>query len=355
MSRANAIIAGMPDSSLPVEWHGRQVVVVLPEHVDLANAGLLRDQLLALINRGAAVVILDMTSTTSCDHAGMDTIARGYQRAAINGTPLRLAVAAPVIRRMLSIEGLDRLVSIFPTVAATLAAGPPPGNEPAADASRSGDGRTDWLAPQPALGGMTPALLWQVIDALGDGLALTRDDGEIVLVNRRCALMFGYQKDELVGRRVEALVPADLRAIHESERAHYVRQPIARPMGARARLVGVRKDGATIPVEISLSPVRTTTGHLILAVIRDGTERRSRGDLADLARAAVAEQTLRSRELLDEVVHNLFEVGVSLQAAATLPEDVARARITEALARLDDTIHEIRSYEFDELGDDPVT
>jgi anti-anti-sigma factor len=353
--RADAIIAGMPDSSLPVEWHGRQAVVLLPEHVDLANAGPLRDQLLALINRGTAVVILDMTATTSCDHAGIAAIARAYQRAAINGTPLRLAVAAPVIRRMLSIEGLDRLVSIFPTVAATLAAGPPPEDEPATDASRPGDGRAVGLTPQPAPGGMTPALLWQVVDALGDALVLTRDDGEIVLVNRRCADMFGYQKDELVGRRVEALVPAELRAVHERDRAQYVRRPTARPMAARARLVGVRKDGATVPVEISLSPVPTATGHLILAVIRDSTERRSRGDLADLARAAAGEQTRRSRELLDAVVHSLFEVGVSLQAATALPEDVARARITEALARLDDTIQEIRSYEFDEHGDDWAT
>lgn len=345
----------MPDSSLPVEWHGQQVVVVLPEQVDLANAGLLRDQLLALINRGAAVVILDMTSTISCDHAGMDAIARAYQRAAISGTTLRLAVAAPVIRRVLSIEGLDRLVSIFPTVAATLAAGATPEDEAAAHGSRPSDGRPDGLAPQPALGGMTPALLWQVIDALGDGLVLTRQDGEIVLVNLRCAEMFGYQKDELVGKRVEALVPADLRAVHERERADYVRRPTARPMAARARLVGVRKDGATVPVEISLSPVPTTTGDLVLAVIRDSTPRLRRSDLVDLAKAAAAEQTRRSRELLDAVVHGLIEVGVSLQAAAALPEDVARDRITEALARLDDTIQQVRSYEFYELGDDSVT
>jgi anti-anti-sigma factor len=347
----------MPDSSLPVEWHGRQAVVALPEHMDLGNAGQLRDRLLALINRGAAVVILDMTSTTSCDHAGMDAIARAYQRAAINGTPLRLAVAAPMIRRTLSIEGLDRLVSIFPTVSATLAAGPQPDDEPAAGAGRAGDGRArpDALTLQPGLGRMTTALLWQVIDALGDGLALTRDDGEIVLVNRRCAEMFGYQKDGLVGKRVEALVPADLRAVHERQRAEYVRQPTARPMAARARLVGLRQDGATIPVEISLSPVPTAAGHFVLAVIRESTPRRHRSDLADLARAATAEQTHRSRELLDSVVHGLFEVGVSLQDAAALPEDAARDRITEALARLDETIHEIRSYEFDELGDNSAT
>jgi anti-anti-sigma factor len=343
----------MSDSSLPVEWHDRQAVVVLPEHVDLGNAGALRDQLLALINRGAAVVILDMTSTISCDHAGVDAIARAYQRAAISGASLRLAVAAPVVRRMLSIEGLDRLVSIFPTVAATLAAGPAPEDESAPTASPPGE-RAAGLTAEPALDGLTSALLWRTIDALGDGLALTRADGEIVLVNRRCADMFGYQKDELVGRHVEALVPADLRAVHERERAQYTRRPTARPMGERARLVGVRKDGATIPVEISLSPVPTTTGQLILAVIRESTRRRG-GDLADLARAAAAGQTRRSRELLDAVVRNLFEVGVSLQAAAVLPEQMARERITEALARLDDTIHEIRSYEFDELGDDSVT
>jgi two-component system, NarL family, sensor histidine kinase DevS len=167
--------------------------------------------------------------------------------------------------------------------------------------------------------------------------------------------MFGYQKDELVGKRVEALVPADLRAVHERERAQYLRRPTARPMGERARLVGVRKDGATVPVEVSLSPVPTTTGHFVLAVIRDSTSRQRRGDLADLARAAATEETRRSRELLDAVVHSLFEVGVSLQAAAALPEEVARDRITEALAHLDHTIHQIRSYEFDELGDDPLT
>jgi len=345
----------MPDSSLPVEWHGPQAVVVLPEHVDLGNVGPLRDQLLALINRGAAAVVLDMTGTVSCDHAGLDAIARGYQRAVISCVPLRLAVAASVVRRMLGIEGLDRLVSIFPTVAAALAAGPPPDEASAAVASGSADGRATGLAAGPERGGLTPAVLWQVIDALGDGLALTRDDGEIVLVNRRCAEMFGYQKDELVGQLVETLVPKDLRAVHERDRARYARVPAARPMGERARLVGLRKDGATIPVEISLSPVPTATGHLILAVIRDSTQPRRRRDLADLARAATAEQTRRSRELLDAVVRSLFQVGVSLQAAEELSGAEARDRIAEALLRLDDTIHEIRSYEFGALGDRRVT
>jgi two-component system, LuxR family, sensor kinase FixL len=179
---------------------------------------------------------------------------------------------------------------------------------------------------------------------------LSGEDGKIVLVNRRCAEMFGYRREDLVGRPVESLVPLELRTAHRGYRAGYTRDPEPRPMAERARLVGLRSDGATVPVEISLSPVPTATGHFVLAVIRDATQARRREDLADLARAAVAEQTQRDRELLDRVAHNLFHVGVSLQAAVDLPSEVARERIAEALDRLDDTIHEIRDSAFTARG-----
>jgi anti-anti-sigma factor len=334
---------------------GRRATVAFPEHVDVSNVGQLRDRLLSVINRGATVLIADMTETVSCDHAAVDAVARAYQRAAVSGTQLRLVITTPVVRRVLSIEGLDRLVSIYPSLEAATAAAMPANSivAPSAATPRANSRPPRGLVGAPGLGGITPAVLWQLIDALGDGLALTGDDGKIVLVNRRCAEMFGYQRGELTGRAVDMLVPSDVRAAHKGYRTGYEQAPGARPMGERARLAGLRKDGATFPVEISLSPVPTATENFVLAVIRDATEARRRDDLADLARRAAADQSRLTMDLLDRVVHRLLKVGLSLQSAPALPGDVARARLAEALDELDDAIHEIRDYAFTSDGPGP--
>jgi anti-anti-sigma factor len=335
----------MRDDPFPVEWTGRLAVVAFPVHVDVSNAGQLRDRLLAVINRGAAVLVADMTGTASCDHSAVAALARACQRAAISGTQVRLVVTAPVVWRVLSIEGLDRLVSIYPTLEAATAAGPGRGSEThaAEPVAAQPDGRPAVTAAGTA-GAITPAVLWQLFDALGDGLLLTNHDGTIALVNRRCAEMFGYQRKELIGRPVDSLVPADLRAAHHGYRVGYQYAPRARPMAERARLVALRKDGATLPIEISLSPVPTASENFVLAVIRDAAEPRRRTDLADLARDAVADQG--GKDLLDRVVNRLFQVGLSLQAASGLPGDVARRRLADALDQLDDVIQEIRDYAF---------
>jgi PAS domain S-box-containing protein len=190
-------------------------------------------------------------------------------------------------------------------------------------------------------------MLSRLVDGLADGVALVGDDGALALVNRRTEEMFGYERGELTGQLVESLIPAELRAAHAAHRAGYARAPRTRAMGEGMRLVGLRKDGTTFPVQVSLSPVPTATGHLTLAVIRDATGARQGGDLMDIARAAVAaEQAQRSQEVLDKVVDSLFEVGLSLQAAIDLPGEVARRHIAQALQQLDDAIREIRDHAF---------
>ena len=78
-----------------MRWTGKQAVVAFPDHVDVSNAGPIREQLLGLVNRGASPLIADMTRTVSCDHAGADALLRVYQRSSMNGTRLRAVVTAP--------------------------------------------------------------------------------------------------------------------------------------------------------------------------------------------------------------------------------------------------------------------
>jgi anti-anti-sigma factor len=297
----------------------------------------LRDRLLAVINRGAAVLIADMTGTASCDHAGADAIARACQRAGISGTQVRLVATALGVRRVLSIEGLDRMVPIYPTLEAAVAAGHGPGW---ARGDRPGVSAVTARS-------VTPAVLWELLDALGDGLMLVAHDGKIALLNRRCAEMFGYQREELTGLPVDVLVPSDVRAAHQGYRVGYHKEPEPRPMAERVRLVALCKDGGTLPVEITLSPVPTASETFVLAVIRNAAELGRRTDLLDLAHGVVADQPQVTRNLLDRVVQRLFQVGLSVQAASGLPGDVARERLAEALDQLDDAILEIRSYAFE--------
>jgi anti-anti-sigma factor len=106
----------------PVQWAGRRAMVTLPEHIDVYNAGPIREELLSVINHGAETLIVDMSATISCDHAGADAVGRASQRAALSGTKLRLVVTAQIVSRVLSLGGLDRLVSISPSLEAAISA-----------------------------------------------------------------------------------------------------------------------------------------------------------------------------------------------------------------------------------------
>jgi PAS domain S-box-containing protein len=184
---------------------------------------------------------------------------------------------------------------------------------------------------------MIPGVLWNMIEAFNDGVALADGEGTLVLASWRLEKIFGYQRTELTGQRLDRLIPAHLQAAR------------ARPVGTGVLLTGLRKDGTTFPVEISISPVQTATGRFSLAVVRDMTAVRSLADL-DVA-AAAADQVRRSQDLLDTIITSLYEVGVSLQAAADLPRDKARPHIEEALHILDDIISQIRDSTFADVED----
>jgi PAS domain S-box-containing protein len=336
-----------------VSWSGRRAVVTFPAEVGRQNAARIGEELVAALEQGAAVLIADMSATVRCDQAGADAVARAQLRAAAGQVELRLVITAPDVRQLMSAQGLDRLVLVYPSLDAALADETAGGPDPAvADrrvfpSRRGGDslgGGYPGSRDAPLLDG---AVLRQLLDALDDGIVLADANGTIVLANRRLAAMFGFQPADLVGQPLEELVPPGLREAHRGYRAGYERKPVARPMADRARLAGLRRDGTTVPVTITLAPVPTAEGHLVLAIVRNATHAQQRDDLIVLLSSLHASQAERSRELLDRVVARLLHAGLSLEAAVSLPADVARERISDALKHLDDTIHEIRNHILD--------
>jgi protein-histidine pros-kinase len=99
-------------------------------------------------------------------------------------------------------------------------------------------------------------------------------EGTVVLVNAQTEKLFGWAREELVGRSVELLVPAGFEELHRKHRDVYVRDPRPRAMGSGLDLRACRKDGTEFPVEISLAPLATPDGLLISAAVRDVTSKR---------------------------------------------------------------------------------
>src|SRR5215472_17199961 len=102
--------------------------------------------------------------------------------------------------------------------------------------------------------------------------------GRIVLVNPKAEEMFGYEHDELLGARVEILLPESKRAAHGRQREEYFEHPRTRPMGIGMDLAGRRKDGTEFPVEVSLSSVETDEGVFAIAFVNGISQRKELED-----------------------------------------------------------------------------
>jgi PAS domain S-box-containing protein len=157
-------------------------------------------------------------------------------------------------------------------------------------------------------------------EASPSGIVVIDNQGRIVLVNSHVEELFGYNREELLEKRIESLVPERFASQHPEHRARFLAAPTARAMGVGRELFGRRKDGSEFPVEIGLSPIQTPEGMLVLAAIVDISARKlaeadalqHREEVGHLSRVAMM------GELTASIAHELNQplAGIISNASA---------------------------------------
>ena len=151
-----------------------------------------------------------------------------------------------------------------------------------------------------------------ILEAIPDALVAVNRQGVIIQVNSQTEALFSYTRDELIGQKIEVLVPERQRPEHDRHREQFHAKPKIRRMGSGLDLYGRRRDGSEFPVEISLSPIVTADGTIVLSVIRDISDRKRIEE--DLRRVNEELDRRKSRELRDSQIRLALIVDSSQDA-----------------------------------------
>ncbi len=133
-----------------------------------------------------------------------------------------------------------------------------------------------------------------LLESAPDAMLIVDQKGLITLVNHQFETLFGYARAEILGHEVEELIPKPYREHHPLYRKSFMQQPQARPMGSGLELSGIRKDGTSFPIEVSISPLQTPGGLLVSSAIRDVTARKQ-ADAELIEAKQSAEQANRAK------------------------------------------------------------
>lgn len=167
----------------------------------------------------------------------------------------------------------------------------------------------------------------QLLEAAPDPIVVVNAKREMLLVNCQMEKVFGYGREELLGRTVEELVPNRFRESHVAHCADYFREPRTRTMGGSGLdLCARRKDGTEFPAEISLSTLETQQGQLVTAVIRDISERRRTEALTRQLSARRVQVQDEERQRVSRHLHDA--IGPSLTALVMQLSLIERSRKT---------------------------
>lgn len=166
----------------------------------------------------------------------------------------------------------------------------------------------------------------EMLDALykyaTEGIVVVNKEGVIVMLNPKALEIFGYNESELPGKKIECLIPSRLSKSHVSNRDEYSANPHARGMGGSLDLFAKRKDGSEFPVEISLSPFKTSEGEFIMSFVIDITERKKHEDIIREANQQI--HTLNA-ELEERVNQRTQELAKAISKVERSQAEVMRA------------------------------
>ena len=152
----------------------------------------------------------------------------------------------------------------------------------------------------------------ELVESAPDGLVMADTDGRIILVNAQVEQLFGYTRQELLGKPVELLMPSRFRPQHPGHREAFLHDAKPRSMAAGRELFGLRKDGGEFPIAVSLSPLQTEEGMRVISSIRDVTDRkrlgeqlRSKNELLEAQNHEVQQANRLKSEFLANMSHEL--------------------------------------------------
>jgi len=158
-----------------------------------------------------------------------------------------------------------------------------------------------------------------LLDSAPDAMIVVNLQGQIIFVNSQTEILFGYKRDELLHQRLEILIPHRFRKQHQGERAQFFAHPRPRPMGSGLELFALRKDGSEFPADITLSPIETEEGSVVLSAVRDVTERKRNEEIAR-----------QNVELRTKIAQEAAELAAAKRELEMIAE---RGRASEALRR----------------------
>jgi len=203
------------------------------------------------------------------------------------------------------------------------------------------------------------------LDAAPDAMIIIDDSGVIRFANRQVSALFGYPHDDIIGKRVECLMPKRFWDRHVAHRQSYTRSVRVRPMGAGLDLFGQRLDGTEFPLEISLSPIEDRERVLVAAAIRDVSDRkRVEAELIVTRQAADRANQAKSRFLatashdLRQPLQTLSLLNSTLRRAFTDPDAVQiltqQEQAIDGMSRLLNALLDISKLESGAIKPDPT-